>query len=376
MTLSSTLQNTKDLPPPLQSELAWRYFDMLNTMIVAVDHVGHCLNANTAFESHVGLSRKILAGSSILDRLTETVSIQNALYAINQNEYASISLDAVLLLGQTPSQVMRDEGIPVRLTISKYEPDGYYIVELVESQEPSHIEREKWKVDPAQVSKELTRNLAHEIKNPLGGIRGSAQLLAMEIDDRSDLTEYTDVIIKEADRLQVLVDRLLAPHQHMHHVGDVNIHKVCEYVRRLVSAEFPKGLKIQRDYDASLPDFRGDMEQLIQAVLNIVRNAAQALKHRITQADAHILLRTRVVRQCTIRQQRHRLALELLVEDNGPGIPDEIKERIFFPLVSGRDGGSGLGLHLAQTFIQQHEGSIEFQSREGKTRFLILIPLY
>jgi two-component system nitrogen regulation sensor histidine kinase GlnL len=193
--------------------------------------------------------------------------------------------------------------------------------------------------------------------------------------DRPELAEYTQVIIHEADRLQSLVDRLLAPHRHPHLVGDVNIHEVCERVRALVLAEHPQGLRVLRDYDTSIPEFRGDRAQLIQAVLNIVQNAAQALAGRIATGDAEITLRTRVARQITFGRQRYRLALELHVIDNGPGVPDAIKERIFYPLVTGRDGGSGLGLTLAQTFVQQHHGLIECESAPGRTDFRILIPL-
>jgi two-component system nitrogen regulation sensor histidine kinase GlnL len=196
----------------------------------------------------------------------------------------------------------------------------------------------------------------------------------MELDNRS-LHEYTQVIIHEADRLQALVDRLLAPHRRPHMVADVNIHEVLERVRSLILAEFPKGLVVQRDYDTSLPEFRGDREQLIQAVLNIAHNAAQALAERRAAGDARIVLRTRAARQVTIGRQRYRLALDLHIEDNGPGVPPEIRDRIFFPLVSGRDGGSGLGLTLAQDFVQQHHGLIECESEPGCTLFKIQIPL-
>ncbi|MEP7303205.1 MAG: nitrogen regulation protein NR(II), partial [Caldimonas sp.] len=217
-------------------------------------------------------------------------------------------------------------------------------------------------------------NLAHEIKNPLGGIRGAAQLLEMEIESRS-LTEYTQVIINEADRLQSLVDRLLAPHRKPHVVGNVNIHEVCERVRSLIDAEFTRGLVTERDYDTSIPEFRGDREQLIQAVLNVAHNAAEALTERIEIGDAKIILRTRVARQMTLGKHRYRLALELHIEDNGPGVPESLRERVFFPLVSGREGGSGLGLTLAQTFIQQHHGIVEFESQPGRTVFKIVIPI-
>ena len=193
--------------------------------------------------------------------------------------------------------------------------------------------------------------------------------------DSSELVEYTQVIIREADRLQTLVDRLLAPHRRPHMVGDVNIHEVCERVRSLILAEFPKGLRVVRDYDISIPEFLGDREQLIQTVLNLAHNACQALSERIAQGDASLTFNTRVARQITFGKTRYRLALELHVIDNGPGVPDSIKERIFYPLVSGREGGSGLGLTLAQTFVQQHHGQIEVDSVPGRTDFKILIPL-
>jgi two-component system nitrogen regulation sensor histidine kinase GlnL len=235
-------------------------------------------------------------------------------------------------------------------------------------------DREERLLDQAQANKELIRNLAHEIKNPLGGIRGAAQLLQMEVESR-DQVEYTQVIIHEADRLQTLVDRLLAPHRRPHVVGDVNIHEVCERVRSVILAEFPRDLHIERDFDVSIPEFRGDREQLIQATLNIVHNAAQALAERRAAGDARITFKTRVARQVIFNKQWYRLALELHVIDNGPGVPDAIKDRIFYPLVSGREGGTGLGLTLAQTFVQQHHGVIECDSVPGRTDFKILIPL-
>lgn len=221
-------------------------------------------------------------------------------------------------------------------------------------------------------NRELIRNLAHEIRNPLGGLRGSAQLLERELDllrlpgaRGGELREYTQVIIKESDRLQGLMDRLLTPHR-APRIEAVSVHEVLERVRSLVRAEF--GRDVVRDYDPSLPEVMGDREQLIQAVLNIARNAAQAGAETVT-------FRTRSVRQITILRQRYRLALELQVVDDGPGVPEEIRERIFNPLVSGREGGSGLGLSLAQTFIQYHRGVIEFESRPGRTVFTILLPL-
>ena len=230
------------------------------------------------------------------------------------------------------------------------------------------IAREERQMDQQQANRELIRNLAHEIRNPLGGLRGSAQLLEREL-ERPELREYTQVIIKEADRLQALMDRLLTPHRPPR-VALLNIHEVLERIRSLILAEFPHGIRIQRDYDASLPDFHGDKEQLIQAVLNIARNAAQAMN-----GMGEIEFRTRAARQVTLAKQRYKLALELRVVDNGPGIPEVLRERIFYPLVSGRDGGSGLGLTLAQTFVQHHHGTIECESKPGRTSFTIMLPL-
>jgi len=228
--------------------------------------------------------------------------------------------------------------------------------------------REERLAEQQQANRELIRNLAHEIKNPLGGIRGSAQLLERELAN-PQLHEYTQVIIKEADRLQELMNRLLSSHRLMQ-PQLVNIHELLERVRSLILAEFPD-VDVKRDYDTSLPDVTGDREQLIQAILNIVRNAAQALEGR-----GEIVLRTRALRQVTLAKRRYRLALELQVIDNGPGIPDAIREQMFFPLVSGRAGGSGLGLTLAQNFIQQHHGTIDVDSRPGRTCFTVMLPLH
>ncbi|HRD86000.1 MAG TPA: nitrogen regulation protein NR(II), partial [Rubrivivax sp.] len=274
--------------------------------------------------------------------------------------------------------------LAVHVIVSQLDGGDEVLVEMIEIEQQARLDREERTLGQAQAHRELVRNLAHEIKNPLGGIRGAAQLLAMEVDSR-ELTEYTQVIIHEADRLQALVDRLLAPHRRAPVVGDVNIHEVCERVRSLVLAEFPRGLTLERDYDVSIPEFRGDREQLIQAVLNIVHNATQALASpgeddmppggRLARGDARIVLRTRVARQVTFGRQRFRLALELQVQDNGPGVPEALKDRIFQPLVSGREGGSGLGLTLAQSFVQQHQGTIECDSIPGRTVFKVLIPL-
>jgi two-component system nitrogen regulation sensor histidine kinase GlnL len=229
------------------------------------------------------------------------------------------------------------------------------------------VAREEQLLQQQQANRELIRNLAHEIKNPLGGIRGSAQLLEGELAD-PQLREYTEVIIAEADRLQDLMNRMLSAHCAIRPL-QLNIHDVLERVRKLVLAEFPD-VTIRRDYDTSLPDLTADREQLIQAILNIARNAAQAMHGR-----GEIRFKTRIARQVTLAKRRYKLALELQVIDNGPGIPEEIRDKIFYPLVSGREGGSGLGLSLAQSFVEQHQGMIEVDSRPGQTRFIIQLPI-
>ena len=309
----------------------------------------------------------MIDGSYFPEVFTEPSQLQSALDGLRENEFSTLRYDAWI---KRPGQ----DSMPVHVIVTRAETADAVIVEMVPLEQQTRQDREERLAEQAQTNKELIRNLAHEIKNPLGGIRGAAQLLEMEMDS-PEMTEYTQVIIHEADRLQSLVDRLLAPHRRPHMVGDVNIHEVCERVRSLIMAEFPRGLKVMRDYDISIPEFRGDREQLIQTVLNIAHNACQALAERIANTDAELTFRSRVTRQVTFGKQRYRLALELHVIDNGPGVPDSIRDRIFYPLVSGREGGSGLGLTLAQTFVQQHHGLIEVDSVPGRTDFKILIPL-
>jgi two-component system, NtrC family, nitrogen regulation sensor histidine kinase GlnL len=366
---------------------AYSLFDQLASMVAVVSPEGQCLVANSALENTLGVSRRALQRTSVLDWLTDAKPLQDTLGLLASNQVASSRFDALLkrspfstsgvsgMAGSSTNAVGGGHAeLPVHVIVNQTEWPGQVLVQLIEIEQQVRIDREERSHGLAQANKELVRNLAHEIKNPLGGIRGAAQLLAMEVTSR-ELTEYTQVIIKEADRLQALVDRLLAPHRRARVVADVNIHEVCERVRSLVLAEFPRGLMVARDYDISLPEFRGDREQLIQAVLNIVHNATHALVDRISSGDARLILRTRVARQATFGKQRFPLALELHIEDNGHGVPEALRDHIFQPLVSGRDGGSGLGLTLAQTFVQQHQGTIECDSEPGRTVFKIFIPL-
>jgi two-component system nitrogen regulation sensor histidine kinase GlnL len=352
-------------------------FDLLASMVTLVQADGHVLRVNGALENTLAVSRRALQRSSLLDWLVDPAPMRDTLAAVTNNLVATSRFDTHLRRGGATD-------LPVHAIVTQSGRPGRVLVELIEIEQQTRLDREERAQTLAQSSKDLVRNLAHEIKNPLGGIRGAAQLLQMEVNSR-ELTEYTQVIIHEADRLHSLVDRLLAPHRRPHVVADVNIHEVCERVRGLVMAEHPRGLAVVRDYDASIPEFRGDREQLIQAVLNIAQNATQALAAvgsdwaqpggKIAAGTAQLLLRTRVARQVTFGRQRFRLALELHIEDNGPGVPEDIRDRIFHPLVSGREGGSGLGLTLAQTFVQQHSGTIDCDSVPGRTVFKILIPL-
>ena len=348
--------------------MRFQSFDLLATLVAVVRSNGAVVFANAALEDALGISRRSIVGSQFPDNFTEPAHLKTALQGAGSNQFAALRYDALL-------KRFAHDLLPVHVIVTQTENTHEIIVELLPQEQQARQDREERLAEQAQANKELIRNLAHEIKNPLGGIRGAAQLLEMEIESRSELIEYTQVIIHEADRLQTLVDRLLAPHRHPHLVGDVNIHEVCERVRLLIMAEFPKGLEVVRDYDTSIPEFRGDREQLIQTVLNIAHNACQALAEQIAQGVARLTFSTRIARQVTFGKQRYRLALELHVIDNGPGVPDAIKDRIFYPLVSGRDGGSGLGLTLAQTFVQQHQGLIECDSVPGHTDFKILIPL-
>jgi two-component system nitrogen regulation sensor histidine kinase GlnL len=235
------------------------------------------------------------------------------------------------------------------------------------------VDRTQRLADEIKGQQELLRNLAHEVKNPLGGLRGAAQLLEAELPE-ARLTEYTQVIISEADRLQALVDRLAAPQASPLQLELINIHAVCERVCALVQAEFAH-IDVERDYDASMPELRADMSRLVQALLNVVRNAAQILTQQSGQQLPHIVVRTRIARQVILQRKQHRMVVVISVIDNGPGVPDEIRDKVFHPLVTAREGGTGLGLSLAQDLLQQHGGLVEFDSRPGHTEFRLMLPL-
>jgi two-component system, NtrC family, nitrogen regulation sensor histidine kinase GlnL len=340
--------------------------DLLATAVVVLDDDYVVRYANPAAENLLTAGARSLIGQPFLGFFAERVELERSLdeARVIHWDYSARNVTYVRT-GREP--------VPLSCTVTRIDAFGVALLaELRPISEQLRIEREARVESEQQAYRELIRNLAHEIKNPLGGLRGSAQLLERELDQSAlgrsridELREYTQVIIKEADRLQLLMDRMLTPHRSPR-LEPLGIHEVLERVRSLVRAEF--GVDVVRDYDPSVPEVQGDREQLIQAVLNIARNSAQAGAKTIS-------FRTRVMRQVTILKTRHRLALELQVIDDGPGVPEEIQDRIFNPLVSGREGGTGLGLSLAQTFVHYHHGVIEFESRPGRTIFRILLPL-
>lgn len=238
------------------------------------------------------------------------------------------------------------------------------------------ISREEHLLSETQATQNMLRGLAHEIKNPLGGLRGAAQLLASELNEDS-LCEYTDVIINEADRLRKLVDRMLGPNITPAKKA-INVHNVLEHIRHLAMAETPTGVTFKFDYDPSIPDIHADRDLLVQAILNIVRNAVRAVVEASSNGvnDAgQVTLKTRVLRLYTIADVMHRLVVEISVIDNGVGIKEELRPQIFFPMVSGSEKGTGLGLPISQNLINLHDGLIEFDSEPGHTQFRVLIPL-
>jgi len=349
--------------------------DLLASAILILDAGARVAYANPAAENLLDSSSKNLLRQPLTALFSHDDGLAETCRQAVERQFADRRQDLTLeRAGREPLHVHCS-------VAATDDPAHPVLIELRENLQQRKLNREQRLLEQSQANRELIRNLAHEIKNPLGGIRGAAQLLELELPELGlppprlrELREYTQVVVKEADRLQTLVDRLLAPHRRPHIVGDVNIHEVTERVRSLILAEFPHGLTVVRDYDLSVPEFRGDREQLIQAVLNIARNAAQALRQRIAAGDAELVLRSRIARQVTLAGVRYRLALDLHIIDNGPGIAPEIQDQMFFPLVSGGDG-SGLGLTLAQTFVQRHGGVIECESRPGCTDFRLLLPL-
>jgi two-component system nitrogen regulation sensor histidine kinase GlnL len=338
--------------------------ELLATAVLLLDRELTIVYANAAAENLFELSKKQLAGRRPREIFIDSTNLTDAVDKARAAGASYTEQELELTVAGKPK-------LHLTCTVSPVDVRGATLLfEFRHIDQQLKIAREERLQEQQQANRELIRSLAHEIKNPLGGIRGAAQLLEREL-EAAQLIEYTQVIIGEADRLRSLVNRLLTPHR-APTFRRTNIHEILVQVKGVVQAEFPH-VPIVADFDASLPEFDADPDQLTQAVLNIVRNAAQAVAAATTGPE--IRLTTRVARHVTLAKRRHRLALALSVIDNGPGVPEALRDRIFFPLVSGREGGSGLGLTIAQTFIAQHQGTIDCESVPGNTVFTILLPL-
>ena len=316
----------------------------------------HLLHTSAAHAINLHLERLLLRSETLLEQLASAIELRQPFTLREATLYLPDSVAIEVDLGVSVMEATQN--------------NPQLLLELQPLNRLKRINKDDESVARQETARRLIRGLAHEIKNPLGGIRGAAQLLDREL-ATDELKEYTSVVISEADRLTDLVDRMLGPQQQLK-FSDVNILKVCEHIISLLEAEQPGLIQWRRDYDPSVPNLRGDESQLIQAVLNIVRNAREALA--ATQ-EPRIGLRTRIVRQFTIGAIRHRLVLQLEIIDNGPGIDPELQERIFFPMISGRHDGTGLGLAITQNIVAQHQGSIQFSTRPGHTCFSIYLPI-
>jgi two-component system nitrogen regulation sensor histidine kinase GlnL len=352
-------------PRSATTSLERTVLDNLSTAVLLFDHDLRLSYLNPAAEMVLDVSARHVVGQRVGDIvLCRQGELERRLRAamLTKHPFTERELNIPLLDGRT---------ITVNCTVlplHHFDACDELLIELHQVDRALRISREEQLISQHQASQALIRGLAHEIKNPLGGLRGAAQLLEQELPDKA-LREYTRIIIEEADRLQSLMNQMLGPNR-IPQRQRVNIHCVLEHVRGLLLAESPRGPRIERDYDPSIPDFEADQDRLVQAILNIARNALVAAGLQGT-----VVLRTRVLRQFTIGSRRHRLVLRAEVEDDGPGIPEAIKDRIFFPMVSGQPGGTGLGLPIAQELINQHGGLIECESEPGRTRFYVYLPL-
>lgn len=347
-----------------------RLLDTLKTGVVLLDSKLRLLYMNMAAESLLDISDRkahgLFIGALLVNAEDDIREMQNAL--ANRSSYTMRRAELNLVNGKT---------LVVDYTISPFEENGktQALLELSSLEHANRINREQSLHHARETTRELVRGMAHEIKNPLGGIRGAAQLLASEIEDR-ELSDYTNVIIGEVDRLHNLVDRMLGSRKPLE-MEETNIHEVLERVRSLVEADSRgTGIKLIKDYDPSIPPIRGDREQLIQAMLNLVRNAVQSITDsgRDTRRG-RILLRTRVLRNVTLGSEFRRLAVSVEIVDNGPGIAPGLMETMFYPMISGRPEGSGLGLPITHSIISQHHGLIECESQPGETRFTVILPI-
>lgn len=336
--------------------------DSLSTAIIVLDKSLLILQINAATENLFGQSRERILQKPYT-ALFGTYPVKEHLQFVLENEEPQ-GLRSCHLKGA-------QEEITVDCIASPLTKSGKIIGVVLELYRVDHhlrIVREEQLLNQQEATQQLVRGMAHEIKNPLGGLRGAAQLLESELENNK-LKEYTNIIISEADRLQNLVDRMLGSPQPTKNES-INIHEVLERVRKLVKADIPENVNLRFDYDPSIPNLLADRDHLIQIVFNIVGNALKAVGDK-----GNILFRTRILRNYTINHQQHRLALRLEIIDDGRGVPKEICNKIFFPMISGSAKGTGLGLSIAQSLANRHNGVIEFESKPGETRFILLLPL-
>jgi two-component system nitrogen regulation sensor histidine kinase GlnL len=334
--------------------------DILTTAVLIIDGQRIIRHINPAAENLFGISAYHSLNRPLKTIMKERPELVRALNTVLR-EGVSFTEHHIPI-------ELNNETLTLNLSITPIdEEDGGLILEFHSASSSVKIARDEQAMAQAQTVQMLLKQLAHEIRNPLGGILGAAQLLEAELNG-ADLKEYTQVIIQETNRMQSLLDRWLTPAKRPE-IRKLNVHEVLERVRNLLLAEFPN-LDIVRDYDISVPEIQGDEEQLIQAVLNIARNAAQA-----NEGKGVIKFSTRISRQVTLSMKRWKLAARIDIIDYGPGIPEDMQDKIFFPLVSGRENGTGVGLTLAQSLVQRHEGVIHMVSEPGFTCFSIYIPV-
>lgn len=351
--------------------LSRRLLDNLSTAVLLIDAALIVRYLNPAAEAMLATSRARAVGAPLTSFFIEPdkPDTADALRQALASGHPFTCREARLRVGL--------QEISVDYTVAPLMAPGQptsLLIELQQIDRLLRISREEALLVKHQATRALVRGVAHEIKNPLGGIRGAAQLLAKAL-PAAELRDYTNIIIEEADRLRNLADRMLGPRK-LPELRQVNIHECLERVRSLILVEADGRVTVQRDYDPSLPELHADPGQLIQALLNIAGNALQALLENPAQEEAaRIVLRTRALRQFTIGATRHRLVIRVDIVDNGPGIPPALLETIFYPMVSGRANGTGLGLSIAQDIVHQYRGLIECESRPGQTLFSILLPV-
>jgi len=337
--------------------------DNLVTAVVLLDADLRVVLINSAAEDLLHTSASHATGLRLQELIVRGDQLFDLLRQALQSEQPFTDRGTHLRL---PDSVTMEIDLTVSIITS---PQPRLLLEMQTLNRLRRINKDGECIVRQETTRQLIRGLAHQVKNPLGGIRGAAQLLERELAS-DDLREYTGVIISEVDRLKTLVDSMLGPQRQLN-IGPVNILRVLEHVIRLIDAESPGRITWERDYDPSLPRLAADQAQIIQAVMNIARNAREATDG---MDDARIKLRSRVIRQFTIGSVRHRLVMQLDIIDNGPGIQPDLEERIFFPMISGRADGTGLGLAITQNIIAQHHGSVQVESRPGYTCFTIYLP--